>query len=124
MEDVLNPGLRIKQGNTLSPTIFSLLTAVLMRKVALYCLSITPFLFADDTLFFISVQLQSIEPPPCSVQNQVVHRLQGIRICCEVKYSGTWLGIVSLVDKCRAPLASLMGKTSTCHACLFVEEKI
>ena len=33
MESALYPGTEIKQGDTLSPTIFSLLTAVLIRKV-------------------------------------------------------------------------------------------
>ena len=49
-EAALYPGTGIKQGDTLSPTIFSLLTAVLIRKVLHRFPQVQLFLFADDTL--------------------------------------------------------------------------
>ena len=49
----LHPGLGIKQGHTLSPTIFSLTTAVLSSKVKQRLPQVESFLFTDDTLFFI-----------------------------------------------------------------------
>ena len=49
-----------KQGDTLSPTILAILTAVLMQKV-LKCLpAVQSFLFADDTLFFLPSTPQQV----------------------------------------------------------------
>ena len=56
-ESALYPGTGIKQGDTLSPTIFSLLTVVFIEKVLHGFLQVQSFLFANDTLFFIQVLL-------------------------------------------------------------------
>ena len=66
----LFPGSGFKQGNTLSPTLFSLLTALLVHKIKLRFPEMRSFLYADDTLVFI----------PCSLPT-VQQGLQGLRDC-------------------------------------------
>ena len=51
----------MKPGDTLSPTIFSMLTVVLIRVVKLRFPQVRLFLFADKTLLFIPVNREQVE---------------------------------------------------------------
>ena len=86
-ESALQPGTEIKQGDTLSPTIFSLLTAVLIWKVLVEFPQVQSFLFADDTLFVIP-----------GTPGQVRTALESLLLLLQQygEVSGCWLNM----DKC------------------------
>ena len=56
----LVPGLGIKQGDTPSPILFSLLTALLVYNIKLRFPEMRSFLYADDTLVFIQGSLPTV----------------------------------------------------------------
>ena len=66
----IRPGGGIGQGDTLSPALFALLTALLCRKLQQKMPQARPFLYADDTLVWI-------EGSPTEVQASV-RKLKGI----------------------------------------------
>jgi hypothetical protein len=66
----IRPGGGIRQGDTLSPALFALLTALLCRKLQQKMPQARPFLYADDTLVWI-------EGSPTEVQASV-RKLKGI----------------------------------------------
>ena len=57
----LVPASGIKQGDTLSPTRFSLLTALLVHKIKVRFPEMRGFLYADDTLVFIPGPLPTVQ---------------------------------------------------------------
>ena len=52
-EEEIWPTGGIRQGDTLSPTLFVLLTTILCREIARAFNDVKPFLYADDTLVWI-----------------------------------------------------------------------
>ena len=104
----------------MSPTIFSLLTAVLIQKVLCHFPHVQSFVFVDDTLFFIpgtprqvrttlrapialleeygEVSGYKLNKGKCGVVFQGPDQLPqgtvlfGVKVCTKVKYLGTRLG--------------------------------
>ena len=143
----------IKQGDTLSPTIFLLLTGVLISRVKQRLPRVESFLFADDTLFFIlgtpaqvKATLQTLlgllrnyrevsryrlnidkcgivcQGPDALPQGIVLY---GVKVHTKVKYLGTWLGEVSIMEQYQGPLAKLFVKAQfLAFLPMRVEEKI
>ena len=122
----------------LSPTIFLLLTAVLISKVRQQLPHVESFLFADDTLFFIpgtpsqvKATLQTLlgllrsygdvsgyrlNIDKCGIVCQGPDALPpgtvlyGVRVRTKVKYLGAWLGEASIMDQSQGSLAKLFVK--------------
>ena len=121
----------------MSPTIFSLLTAVLISKVKQCLPQVESFLFVDDTLFFIpgtpaqvNATLQTLLGLLRSYGDVSGYRLidkcgivfQGpdtlpkgtvlyeVKVRTKVKCLGTWLGEASIMEQYQGPPAKLFVK--------------
>ena len=134
----LVPGSGIKQGDTLSPTLFSLLTALLVHKIKLRFPEMRSFLYADDTLVFIPGSLPTVRQGLQGLRELLTHygdvsgyklnmrkcgvvlqgiewnsteaTISGFHIRHKVKYLGTWLGNATVMEQFQGPLAKLQAK--------------
>ena len=126
-ESALHPGTGIKQGDTLPPTIFSLLPAVLIRKIVIRFPQVQSFSFAGDILFFIPGTPRQVRTALDSLLQllwqygersgyrlnmdkcEVVFQgpdapspgtvLYVVQVRSKVKYLGTWLGHATVLDR-------------------------
>ena len=69
----LVPGSGIKQGHTVSPTLFSLLTTLLVHKIKLRFPEMRSFLYADGTLRFIPGSLPTVQQGVQGLRELLTH---------------------------------------------------
>ena len=149
----LVPGSGIEQGDTLSPTLFSLLTALLVHKIKLRFPEMRSFLYADDTLVFIPGSLPTVRQGLQGLRELLTHygevsgyklnrrkcgvvlqgiewnitevTISGFNIQRNMKYLGTLLGNATVMEQFQGPLAKLHAKAQFLAALSLTEcEKV
>ena len=139
-EQELTPKSGIKQGDVLSPALFSLLTAVLVEKLRAQDPGLRAFLYADDTLIWVPGTPAEVEPKVRELLGLLVeygevsgYRLNrtkcaivpqgwdeedwpkevaGLSVAKKTRYLGVWLGQVGEEEQYQGPLAKAMTKAS------------